>query len=62
MSRLTCELVANAMLSSVENYVFEIIDSVENVVGVLTAEEHSTLNIWVRKAVEKAADEVETAQ
>ncbi|EAQ3856358.1 hypothetical protein EEP06_08870 [Salmonella enterica] len=62
MSRLTCELVANAMLSSVENYVFEIIDSVENDVGVLTAEEHSTLNIWVRKAVEKAADEVETAQ
>ncbi|EBS8016374.1 hypothetical protein BWH33_23100 [Salmonella enterica subsp. enterica serovar Thompson] len=62
MSRLTRELVAKALLSSVENYVFEIIDSVENEVGVLTAEEHYTLNAWVRKAVGKAADEVETAQ
>ncbi|EGC3459220.1 hypothetical protein N6D25_000816 [Salmonella enterica] len=44
MSRLTRELVAKAMLSSVENYVFEIIDSVENEVGVLTEEEQCTLD------------------
>lgn len=62
MSRLTRELVAKAMLSSVENYVFEVIDSVENDVGVLTAEDHYTLNAWVRNAVEKASSELETAQ
>ncbi|EGR7294029.1 hypothetical protein I7969_002678 [Salmonella enterica] len=62
MSRLTRELVAKAMLSSVENYVFEIIDSVENEVGVLTEEEQCTLGVWVNKAVGKAAEELETAQ
>lgn len=34
MSKLTRELIAKAMLSSIENYVFEVIDSVENEVGV----------------------------
>ncbi|HHG0450948.1 TPA: hypothetical protein ACPSK6_005074 [Citrobacter freundii] len=62
MSKLTRELVAKAMLSSIENYVFEVIDSVENEVGVLTAEEQYTLNSWVRNAVEKAATELEAAQ
>lgn len=62
MSKLTRELVVKAMLSSIENYVFEIIDSVENEVGVMTAEDHSTLNSWVRNAVEKAATELEAAQ
>ncbi|EMG7385754.1 hypothetical protein V5K95_003146 [Salmonella enterica] len=62
MSRLTRELVAKAMLSSVENYVFEIIDSVENEVGVLTEEEQCTLDAWVNKAVGKATEELETAQ
>ncbi|HEA0291917.1 TPA: hypothetical protein ACSVAN_000742 [Salmonella enterica subsp. diarizonae] len=62
MSKLTRELVAKAMLSSIENYVFEVIDSVENDVGVLTAEDQYTLNSWVRNAVEKAATELEAAQ
>ncbi|MGC6555843.1 hypothetical protein [Escherichia coli] len=62
MSKLTRELVAKAMLSSIENYVFEVIDSVENEVGGLTAEDQYTLNSWVRNAVEKAATEQEAAQ
>ncbi|EAO9833300.1 hypothetical protein CRY23_01430 [Salmonella enterica] len=62
MSKLTRELVAQSMISSIENYVFEVIDSVENEVGVLTAEDQYTLNSWVRNAVEKAATEVEAAQ
>ncbi|WP_196027075.1 hypothetical protein [Citrobacter freundii] len=62
MSKLTRELIAKAMLSSIENYVFEVIDSVENEVGVLTAEDHYTLNSWVRNAVEKAASKLEAAQ
>ncbi|EBX4283031.1 hypothetical protein EWG10_19840 [Salmonella enterica subsp. enterica serovar Napoli] len=62
MSKLTRELVAKAMLSSIENYVFEVIDSVENDVGVLTAEDHYTLNSWVRNAVEKVVTELEAAQ
>lgn len=62
MSKLTRELVAKAMLSSIENYVFEAIDSVENEVGVLTAEDLYTLNSWVRNTVEKAATELEAAQ
>ncbi|MEA8858637.1 hypothetical protein [Citrobacter freundii] len=62
MSKLTRELVAQPMLSSIENYVFEVIDSVENEVGVLTAEDQYTLNSWVRNAVEKAATELEAAQ
>ena len=62
MSKLTRELIAKAMLSSIENYVFEVIDSVENEVGALTAEDQYTLNSWVRNAVEKAATELEVAQ
>ena len=62
MSTLTRELVVKAMLSSIENYVFEVIDSVENEVGVLTAEDQYTLNSWVRNTVEKAATELEAAQ
>ncbi len=62
MSKLTRELVVKAMLSSIENYVFEVIDSVDNEVGVLTAEDQYTLNSWVRNAVEKAATELEAAQ
>ena len=59
MSKLTGELVANAMLSSIENYLFEILDSIENEVGTLTAEESYTLNAWVRSAVEKGASEIQ---
>lgn len=62
MSKLTRELIAKAMLSSIENYVFEVIDSFENEVGVLTAEDQYTLNSWVRNAVEKAATEQDAAQ
>ncbi|EIP5489385.1 hypothetical protein LS178_001567 [Salmonella enterica] len=62
MSRLTRELVAKAMLSSVENYVFEIIDSVQHEAGELTEEEHCTLDAWVRKSVGKASSELEAAQ
>ncbi|ELH9326134.1 hypothetical protein RQX18_001855 [Salmonella enterica] len=62
MSRLTRELVAKAMLSSVENYVFEIIDSVQHEAGELTEDEHCTLDAWVRKAVGKASSESEAAQ
>ncbi|MRG31829.1 hypothetical protein [Enterobacter cancerogenus] len=63
MSKLTRELVANAMLSSLENYLFEILDSVHHEVGdLLTAEDHNTINAVVRSAVEKAATEVEAAQ
>lgn len=58
MSKLTRELVANAMLSSVENYLFEILDFVQLETGELTAEESFTLNAWVRAAVEKAASEM----
>ncbi|WP_333009906.1 hypothetical protein [Kluyvera sichuanensis] len=59
MSKLTRELVAKAMLSSVENYLFEILDSVQNDAGELTAEDAYTLNVWVRSAIEKAATELE---
>lgn len=62
MSKLTRELVANAMLSSLENYLFEVIDSVQIDAGELTQEECYSLNAWVRSAVEKAAAEVEAAQ
>lgn len=62
MSKLTRELVAKAMLSSVENYLFEILDSVQYETGELSAEGHYTLNAWVRNAVEKAAAEMEAAQ
>ncbi|MCZ5391390.1 hypothetical protein OGV49_13560 [Citrobacter sp. Cb021] len=62
MSKLNRELIAKSMLSSIENYVFEVIDSVENEVGVLTAKDQYTLNSWVRNAVEKSATELEAAQ
>lgn len=62
MSKLTRELVANAMLSSIENYLFEVLDSVQTDAGELTSEECYSLNAWVRSAVEKAASEVEAAQ
>lgn len=62
MSKLTKELVAKAMLCSIENYVFEIIDSVQHEGGELTEEEQCTLDAWVNKAVEKAAAELEAAQ
>ncbi|WP_410680880.1 hypothetical protein [Citrobacter braakii] len=63
MSKLTRELVAKAMLSSLENYLFEILDSVQYEVGdLLTAEDHYTINDVVRNAVEKAASEVEATQ
>ncbi|MFH2342088.1 hypothetical protein [Enterobacter cloacae] len=62
MSKLTRELVANSMLSSIENYLFEIIDSVQADVGELSPEECYSLNTWVRNAVEKAAEAVEAAQ
>ncbi|HGW5366823.1 hypothetical protein [Enterobacter asburiae] len=63
MSKVTRELVANAMLSSLENYLFEILDSVQHEVGdLLTAEDHYTINAVVRSAVEKAATEVEAAK
>lgn len=62
MSKLTRELVANAMLSSIENYVFEIVDSVQFDIGELTPDECNKLDVWVRSAVEKAAAEVGDAQ
>lgn len=62
MSKLTRELVANAMLSSLENYLFEILDSVQNDAGELTPEDTYSLNAWVRSAIEKAATELEAAQ
>lgn len=62
MSKLTRELVARAMLSSIEDYLFEILDSVQADAGELTPEECYSLNSWVRNAVEKAAAEVEAAQ
>lgn len=62
MSKLTRELVANAMMSSLENYMFEILDSVQADVGELSPEECYSLNAWVRNAVEKAAEKVEAAQ
>lgn len=62
MSKLTRELVAKAMLSSVENYLFEILDSAQNDAGELTAEDVCSLNAWVRSAIEKAATELESAQ
>lgn len=62
MSKLTRELVAKAMMSSVENYLFEILDFVQDEVGELTPEECYILNAWVRNAVEKAAEKVEAAQ
>lgn len=58
MSKLTRELVANSMLSSLENYMFEILDSVQFEVGELNIEEHYTFTAWVRSAVEKAASEM----
>lgn len=60
MNKLNRVIVASAMRSSIENYAFEIIDSVENEAGNLTAEEQCALNQWVRDAVEKAASAVET--
>lgn len=62
MSKLTRELVAKAMLSSVENYLSEILDSAQNDAGELTAEDVYSLNAWVRSAIEKAATELESAQ
>lgn len=62
MSKLTRELVANAMLSSLENYLFEILDSVQNDAGELTPEDAYSLNAWVRSAIEKAATELAAAQ
>lgn len=62
MSKLTRELVAKAMLSSIENYVFEIVDSVQFDVGELTPDECNKLDAWVRKAVDKAAAGLEAAQ
>lgn len=62
MSKLTRELVAKAMLSSVENYLFEILDSAQNDAGEFTAEDVYSLNSWVRSAIEKAATELESAQ
>ncbi len=62
MSKLTRELVANAMLSSIEDYLFEILDSVQAEVGVLSPEECYILNAWVRNAVEKSAEKLEAAQ
>ncbi|WP_436875831.1 hypothetical protein [Siccibacter turicensis] len=59
MSKLTREMVAKAMLSSFENYLFEIVDSIESDVGDLTPEECYSLNAWVRGAVESAAEKVE---
>jgi hypothetical protein len=46
------------MLSSLENYMFEILDSVQFEVGELNIEEHYTFTVWVRSAVEKAASEM----
>ena len=60
VEKLTRALVASAMLSSIEDYLFEILDSVENDIGKLTAEDSYTLNAWVRSAVEKAAEELES--
>lgn len=62
MSKLTRELVAKAMMSSVENYLFEILDFVQDEVGELTPEDSYSLNAWVRNAVEKAAEKVEAAK
>ncbi|HHE5075025.1 TPA: hypothetical protein ACPEVZ_002002 [Citrobacter freundii] len=62
MSKLTRELVASAMLSSIENYLFEVLDSVQNDAGELTPEECYSLNAWVRNAVEQAAEKVEASQ
>lgn len=62
MSKLNRELIAKSMLSSIENYVFEVIDSVENEVGVLTTEDHHSINSCVRNAVEKAAAELDSEQ
>lgn len=61
MSNMNRELVAKAMLSSIENYLFEILDSVEAEVGELTAEEHYTINSWVRGAIGKASDDLEAS-
>lgn len=62
MSKVSRELVAKAMLSGIENYLFEILDSVENETGVLTAEEHYTINSLVRNAIEKATTELGGAE
>lgn len=61
MSKLTRKLVANAMLSSIENYLFEILDSVQHEIGELTAENYYTLNSWVRGSVEKSAAKLEAS-
>jgi hypothetical protein len=58
MSKVNRDLVAKAMLSSIENYLFEILDSVENEVGALTAEDHYEINSLVRGAIEKASTEL----
>ncbi len=58
MSRVNRDLVASAMMSSIENYLFEILDSVENEVGALTAEDHYEINSLVRCAIEKASTEL----
>ncbi|EOT7461788.1 TPA: hypothetical protein MYM09_003566 [Klebsiella pneumoniae] len=58
MSKVNRDLVANAMMSSIENYLFEILDSVENEVGALTAEDHYEINSLVRCAIEKASTEL----
>lgn len=58
MSKVNRDLVAKAMLSSIENYLFEILDSVESEVGVLTAEDHYTINSLVRGSIEKASTEL----
>ncbi len=60
MSKLNREIVAKAMLSSFENYLFEIVDSIESDFGELTPEECYSLNAWVRGAVESAAEKVES--
>ncbi|WP_336707610.1 MULTISPECIES: hypothetical protein [unclassified Cedecea] len=59
MSKVTRKLVAASMLSSLENYLFEILDSVENQVGKLTPEDAYSINAWVRGEIEKAAENLE---
>lgn len=59
MNKLTREAVAKAMLSSAENYLFEILDSVQLEAGELTPEDTYILNAWVRSAIEKATAELE---
>ena len=58
MSKVNRELVAKAMLISIENYLFEIIDCVESEAGELTAEDHYEINSLARGAIEKASTEL----